>query len=142
MSDLSCFLKKNKAKRENAFYPAASDLTDKEGKPLLWEIKPLTTREVETLRSECTREVPLPGKKGQYRMTLDERFGVRLCAAAVVFPDLNNAALQDSYGVKTPEDLLMAMIDDPGEFSAFMEFVQQLGGIGRDREALVQQAKN
>ena len=42
-----------------------------------------------------------------------------MVAASVVYPDLDNAELQDSYGVKRPEELLLEMVDDPGEsFSA------------------------
>lgn len=140
MNDFSLFMKKNKIKRENAFFPAVSDLKDENGEVLLWEIKPLSTREVEQLRLDCLREAPVSGKAS--RVTLGEDFAVRLCAEAVVYPDLNNAALQDSYSVRSPEELLMAMIDDPGEFNAFMEFVQKLSGIGRNRAQLIQQAKN
>jgi nicotinate phosphoribosyltransferase len=34
--------------------------------------------------------------------------------ASLVYPDLHNAELQDSYGVKDPEDLLFAMLDEAG----------------------------
>ena len=40
----------------------------------------------------------------------------KMIVASVVMPDLYDAELQDSYGVKTPEDLLFAMVDDPGEY--------------------------
>ena len=33
-----------------------------------------------------------------------------LLAASVVYPDLNDAELQDSYGVKTPEALINKML--------------------------------
>ena len=48
MSNLSLFLKKNKIQKENTTYPATKSLLDENGNPLLWEIKPLTTRKMKT----------------------------------------------------------------------------------------------
>ena len=142
MKDLSLFLKKNKIKKENAFYPAASDLKDENGEVLLWEIKALSTKEIDELRIACTKEVPVNAAKGLYRTVFDNRFGAKLCAAAVVYPDLYNAELQDSYGVKSPEELLLQMIDNPGEFNAFAEFVREHSGIKNGLAESVQEAKN
>ena len=41
---------------------ATKSLVDENGEPLLWEIRPIKTKEDEKLRNECTREVPIPGK--------------------------------------------------------------------------------
>ena len=42
MSTLALFMKGNKKQRTNTFYPATKSLVDKDGKPLMWEIKPIT----------------------------------------------------------------------------------------------------
>ena len=55
MGNLALFMKKNKKVRENTFYAATSSLVDENGEPLKWEIKPLTTEEVERIRLECTK---------------------------------------------------------------------------------------
>ncbi len=44
MGDLSRFLKKNKKTKENLKIAATTTLTDENGKPLLWEVRPLTTK--------------------------------------------------------------------------------------------------
>lgn len=63
--------------------------------------------------------------------------------AAVVFPDLHNKALQDSYVVMTPEELLEEMIDSPDEFAALAKKVKELSGISKKQEAAeVSEAKN
>ena len=38
------------------------------------------------------------------------KYSAMLLAASVVYPDLNDAELQDSYGVKTPEALINKML--------------------------------
>ena len=66
----------------------------------------------------------------------------KMIAASVVMPDLFDAELQDSYGVKTPEDLLMAMVDDPGEYNDLAAFVQKFQGFNVSFEDKVKEAKN
>ena len=143
MSNLSLFLKKNKKVRANTYYAATKSLCDEKGNPIEWEIKPLTTTESEDIRMACTTEVQVTGKYGTYRPKLDTKmFMAKMIAACVVFPDLNNKELQDSYGVMTPEDLLKEMIDNPSEYNAFAEFVQNYNGLGESLEDKVEEAKN
>ncbi len=63
-------------------------------------------------------------------------------AASIVYPDLYDAELQDSYGVKTPEDLLLAMVDNPGEYSDLTAFVQKFQGFDVSFSDKVDEAKN
>lgn len=143
MGNLSLFLKKNKKIRTNTFYAATKSLCDENGKPVEWEIKALTTRESEDIRSSCTTEIPVTGKPGVFRPKIDSKtYIARLIAACVVFPDLYNKELQDSYGVKTPEDLLKEMVDDPAEYNSFAEFVQNFSGLDESLEDKVKEAKN
>ena len=143
MSDLSIFMKKNKKIRANTTYPATKAFVDAKGEPILWEIKPLTTAEDERIRDECIKEVPIPGKKGQFRNKVDvNAYLNKQMVAAIVFPNLNDAALQDSYGVKTPEELLKALIDNPSEFNDFGNFIREYSGFDTDLESEVEEAKN
>lgn len=143
MSNLSLFLKKNKRVRENAFYAATKSILDETGEPVKWEIRPLTTAEDEALRESCTYDAPIPGKKGQFRTKIDVNayMNKQMCAA-IVFPDLNNAELQDSYEVKTPEDLLKEMVDDPSEYADLRSFIQELSGFDKELADEVEEAKN
>ncbi|MEG2261772.1 MAG: hypothetical protein RSB98_02890 [Raoultibacter sp.] len=143
MSDLSMFLKKNKKIRENAFYPATKSLLDEVGKPLMWEIKPLTTAIDESIREQCTEDALVEGKNNTYRSKINvNRYMAMQMVAAVVFPNLHDAALQDSYGVKKPEDLLHEMIDSPGEYIDFGNFIRKHSGFDTDMETEVEKAKN
>ncbi|MBQ8940571.1 MAG: hypothetical protein IJ062_01960 [Firmicutes bacterium] len=124
MSNLSLFLKGNKKQRENTKYAATRSLCDENGEPLLWTIKPLTTKESEEIRESCTYEVPVKGKANVYHTKIDtSKYLVKLAIASIAEPNLYSAELQDSYGVRTPEELLLAMIDDPKEYSALLEYI-------------------
>lgn len=143
MSNLNRFLKNNKVQKENTTYPATKSLTDEEGNPLEWTIKPLTTKANENIRESCTFEVPVKGKANMYRPKLNTNlYLAKMMVASVVEPNLYDAELQDSYGVKTPEDLLKEMIDDPGEYNEFASFVQTFNGFNTTLEDKVEEAKN
>lgn len=142
MSNFSKFMKANKIQKENVMHPVTKSLVDEKGNPLLWEIKPLTTKENERIREACTIEVPVKGKPNQYRPKVDMgKYQTKLMCAAIVSPDLNNAELQNSYGVMSAEDLIKEMVDDPAEYTDLMVFIQQLSGFKTLQEE-VDEAKN
>lgn len=143
MSNLSLFLKKNKIVKENTKYAATKSLVDEKGNPLEWEIKPISTKENDDIRDACTIEVPVKGKPNLFRnKVITAKYSAKMLASSVVFPDLLNAELQDSYGVSTPEDLIREMIDDPGEYNDFLAFVQKFNGFNENMEDKVEEAKN
>ena len=143
MSSMAKFFKQNKKVKENTFYAATKSLCDDDGKPLEWEIKPVSTKEDEKIRDACTIEIPIPGKSNMYRNKIDSsKYIGRLIATSVVNPDLYNAELQDDYGVSTPEDLIKEMVDDPGEYTALMAFIQQFNGFNISIQDDIDEAKN
>lgn len=133
MSNISLFLKSNKKPKENTFYPATESLCDEDGKPLEWEIRPVSTKEHNAIQSDSMKEVPLPGKQGKRGKTeskLDQvEYLRKLVAASVVYPDLLSAELQDSYGVKKPEELVQEMVSEAGEWNRFAEFISDFNGF-------------
>lgn len=143
MSKFAKFMKANKAVKENGFYPATKSLCDEKGNPLEWEFKHISSKENEELREGCTIDIPVTGKPNMYRPKLKSSLYIqRMIATSVVTPDLLDSELQDSYGVKTPEDLLLAMVDDPGEYNDLAAFVQKFQGFNVSFEDKVDTAKN
>ena len=65
-----------------------------------------------------------------------------MIVASTVYPDLYDAKLQDSYGVKTPEDLLYAMVDNAGEYQEFTVWMQKYQGFTQSLDDKVEAAKN
>ena len=142
MSQFTRFMKKNKIQKENTTYAATKSLTDEKGEPLLWTIKPLSTKENEAIRDECMVEVPVKGKPNMFRTKLNtSKYLCEMLVACVAEPNLYDKELQDSYGVMTPEDLLQAMVDDPGEYQDFVAFVQEFNGF-TTLEEKVDEVKN
>lgn len=143
MGDLSRFLKKNKKKKENIKIPATMSLTDENGSPLLWEVKPLTTKEDNAIREACTVDVQVTGKPNVFRPKFNgTQYVTKMLAACVVFPNLNDKELQDSYGVMGAEQLVTEMLDDPGEFNDFINRVQEYHGFKEKFQDKVEEAKN
>ncbi len=142
MSSLSLFFKKNKKQKENVKYVATKSLCDESGKPLEWTLRALTTAENDEIRDSCTIDVPITGKPNQFRPKLNtSKYLAKLISKTVVEPNLYDKELQDSYGVMTPEELIKEMVDDPGEYSALLQFVQKLNGF-TDINSDIEEAKN
>lgn len=142
MSQFERFLKKNKIQRENVSYAASRSLVGEDGKPLMWTIRPISTKENEQIRDECMTEVRETDKPWSFRQKLDIRkYMAKLLAASVVEPNLYDKELQDSYGVMTPEALIQEMLDNPAEYQEFAEFVQRFNGFDGSFEDKVDEAK-
>lgn len=138
---LSAFMRPNVAEIKNASFAPSPRFVGEDGKPVEWEIRCISADEYARIRSGCIRQVPVIGKKGQYTQQLDTyAFQAKVAAACTVFPDLNDAALQDSWGVTKPEDLVGAMLIG-GEFDDYVTEVFRINGFKNDAD-LVDEAKN
>ena len=143
MSKFAKCMKANKVVKENEKHAVTKSLCDESGKPLLWEFRHISSKENEDLRENCMMEVQVTGKPGVYRQKFRSgEYLKKMVAASIVYPDLYDAELQDSYGVKTPEDLLLEMVDDPGEYSELASYVQKFQGFDVSFNDEVDEAKN
>lgn len=143
MSKFARFMKENKVVKGNERHPVTKTLCDDQGKPLEWEFRHISSKENESIRESCTFDVQVTGKPNMFRPKTDTSLYIRkMIAASVVVPDLYDAELQDSYGVKTPEELLMEMVDNPGEYNDLAAYVQRFQGFDVSFEDKVDAAKN
>lgn len=143
MSNFSAFMKANKKKKENTKMVATTSLADENGVSPEWEFRQISTKENREIREKNTIEVPIPGKFGAFRQKINsEGYVLDMIVASTVVPNLYDASLQDSYGVKTPEDLLMAMVDAPGEYDELAAFVQKFNGYNKSLDEKIKEAKN
>ncbi len=143
MSKFAKFMKKNKKQRDNVFVKVTESLIDPDTNlPIEWELRALDTKEAQRLQDESTIEIPI-GRTGQYRTKLDtQKYIAKLLCASIIYPDLYNKELQDSYGVATPEELIKEMIDDIGEYNALVDFVQKYNHLDKTLNEKVEEAKN
>lgn len=111
-------------------------------KPAVWKIKAITSDLDELLRKECTKKVPIFGKRGQYTQETDnDKYIAKMCAASIVHPNLKNVELQDFYGVKSEDALLKEMLL-PGEYSELKIKIMEVNGYDMSMDELVDEAKN
>lgn len=142
MSDFSIFMAGNVTAEENVKYVATKRIKDKDGKFAEWELKAVGSDVDEAIRKECTKKVPIVGKRGQYTQETDtDKYIGKLCVASTVYPNLNNAELQDSYGVKSADELLKKMLL-PGEYTEYKTKVMEVNGYDMSMEDKVEEAKN
>lgn len=141
MGNLSAFMRSNVEQVENTKFAPSPRFKGEGGKPMEWEIRCIPADEYARIRSACIKQVQVPGKKNQFTQQLDTyAFQAKVCAACTVFPPLGDAALQDDWGVKTPEALLGKMLIG-GEFDDYVTEVFRINGFKTDGE-LVDEAKN
>lgn len=134
--DLKYFLKDHKKKKVNIFYAATESIRDDNDKPVKWELKHLDSKAVDAIRTDSTTY----DEDGNE--TIADDFMARICAEAVVYPDLRNVELQDSYGVSDPVDLLYALMDNPGEMMRLQTKVSEMNGFDIKLKDKIETAKN
>lgn len=103
-NSLSAFLKQNAKSIDNRTIVASPRFIGEDGNPMKWEIACITAGENQKLRKDSIRNVPVSGKRGQFTQDFDTAsYQAKLAVKCTVFPDLNNADLQQSYGVMGAE---------------------------------------
>jgi hypothetical protein len=143
MGKLSVFLKQNKAQRENYRYAPSKAFKDEDGNPVEWEFKPITTKEHSLLMQDCMYDTPVKGKPNMVAPKLNNtKFMNRVIAAATVYPNLNDAELQDSYGVASAEELVPELLDDPAEYMELYKFINDSNGFNVSIQDKVDTVKN
>lgn len=139
MDLFSAFMAENVEKLENKRVVISNRFKDAKGNPIEWEIKAVTCEENEDLQRRAMVQRKLP--TGQQVREVDQiKYTSLLLAESVVYPDLNNAKLQDSYGVKTPEALLKKMLY-PREETLLAQEVMEFSQIENLGDK-VEEAKN
>lgn len=134
MSSLSAFL--NPVKVENKKVVISNRFLDENKEPIPFEIRPITQDENKRLINKHTKR----DKKGIEIFNRGE-YLAELTASAVVFPDLNNAELQQAYKCLGATTLIQKMLL-VGEFAELANQVQILSGLDEDINSDIEEAKN
>lgn len=138
---LSAFLKENKIKREAYEYVASKDFVDGEGNPIPWKIRPLTNEELDNLRDRFTKRVKNKMTQKTEEVFDKEGFTMEMATTAIEFPKLDDAQLQESYGVVGADSLLNAMLT-PGELQDLFLAVNEASDFEVGMGQKIKQAKN
>ena len=107
-----CFYRENRKDREEREVLLTERLA-KDGGQMLFRIRPMTQRENESIWKRCGEN--------------EKRYEDAVLAESVVFPDLKDAELQDSYGVVGAERLLKKLLL-AGEYDRLRMAVEEING--------------
>ena len=137
--DLSSFFREN-VKTEEVKYVVSTRFVDKNKKPVEWILKPVSSQTDEDLRKQAT--ITKKNTSGQSQLELDVNKYIGLLAVAcTVYPNLNDADLQNSYAVMGADSLLKKMLL-PGEYANYLLKVQEICGFDQKIDNMIKQAKN
>ena len=135
---LRAFMAEIPEKREKEFV-LSGRFADEQGNPVNWKIRSINAAEDRRIKDSCFHYVT--NAKGKAKKELDvTRYTALQTAACVIEPDLNNAELQDYYGVKDPVACLEKMLL-PEEMNQLILAVNELNG-GNALNEMIDDAKN
>lgn len=139
MSDqknVSFFLRGNaEKKREVVSYAPSDRFKDGEGKPVKFVLRLLSGPELSKMQNDA---VIIEGGEADFD---SEKFIAEIMTKCVVYPNLKDAELQDSYQVMNEKDLLDAMLEG-GEYQRLAKKCQEINGLRDDLNDLKTKAKN
>lgn len=138
MSSLKAFFSQNVRPATVEEVVVSDRFVDEAGKPIPWKVRALTEAENEQLRRSSMQP---PRKRGDSPEIQPDTYLAKVTVASVVFPDLKDAELQQSYGVMGAEELLKKMLL-PGEYARLVQKVQEVNGFDRDVNELIDEVKN
>ncbi|KYG90385.1 hypothetical protein A0U40_18290 [[Bacillus] sp. KCTC 13219] len=144
MSNLQAFFAHNKKKQDNIKRAISKSFVDENGNAVEWEFAPISPERDAELKSESTkRSLITQGKrKGQYNTDFDHfKYQRLLTVESIVFPNLNDKELQDSYGVLGADELLGKMLTI-GEITDAAKVAQEVNGFEIELDELVEEVKN
>ena len=136
--DLKSFMQ---PRQKEASFVVSERFKDENGQPEAWHVKVLDQQEMDRLEKQCTKKiVDLKTRistekldQGKLIDTLIENY--------IVYPNLNDAALQDFYGavgaLETAKKMLL-----PGEYATLAEGILSAQGFDTEMSEKIKEAKN
>ena len=120
---LNGFFKSNVKTLPDLRVVVSERFTNEDGTPIEWVLHPISTNRVEEITKRNSRTTIKNGKKET--TVNEENLNAELLEEVVLFPRLNDAELQDSYGVTSVNELLSVMLY-PGETQVLTNALQEV----------------
>jgi len=137
---LKAFLAENVVKKEPVGY-VASPRFMVDGEPVEWKLRVLTNDEMDKLHKRHTKRVPMKGTRDFKTEFDNEAFAMDMALQSIVYPNLDDAELQDSWGTIGAEDTLKAMLT-PGELTDLYSAVAQVCDFEAGMDDKIKRVKN
>lgn len=138
--NLTAFLKNN-VEIVNQVEYVASNRIKAGDEPVAWKINVLQNKVIDKLRNRYTKMIK-DGKTGVTREKFDSQgFNDAMLLESIVFPNLDDMELQDSWGVNDPLELVKEMLT-PGEYADLLNAVVEAQGFEVGMDEKVRAVKN
>lgn len=138
--NLTAFLKNN-VEIVNQVEYVASNRIKVGDEPIAWKINVLQNKVIDKLRNRYTKMIK-DGKTGVTREKFDSQgFNDAMLLESIVYPNLDDMELQDSWGVNDPLELVKAMLT-PGEYADLLNAVVEAQGFEVGMDEKVRAVKN
>ncbi|NLK38485.1 MAG: hypothetical protein GX299_10475 [Epulopiscium sp.] len=126
MKSMEAFFKSEDCLPKNKKIFVSDRFVDQNEQVLLWEIAAITEEKNAMVRQESASQM---------------EYYAKLCVECVVFPDLKDKKLWQSYDASKPEDALRKMLY-MGEYMTLIQEIRSLNGFEKRAFALKEKAKN
>lgn len=138
--NLTAFLKNN-VEIVNQVEYVASNRIKVGDEPVAWKINVLQNKVIDKLRNRYTKMIK-DGKTGVTREKFDSQgFNDAMLLESIIYPNLDDMELQDSWGVNDPLELVKAMLT-PGEYADLLNAVVEAQGFEVGMDEKVRAVKN
>lgn len=138
--NLQAFFAQNAPTEETTHFVVSDRFKDENGKPIPFELRFMTEEENAELRKASTTMTK--NRTGPKVPEFDnDKYYANMVAASVVFPNLKDAGLQESYKVKGAGALAKKMLL-AGEYQNLLLKIQEMNGFDRDINEQAEDVKN
>ena len=139
--NFKAFMAENAVKCNEVEYVVSDRFMDENGEPIPWRLRILTEKENNQLRNQCRRKVTNAATKQTTTETDVQKYNDLLAEKCIAYPNLNDAELQESYGVIGAAELLKIMLL-PGEYADLMQAISQANGFESGMADKIRRVKN
>lgn len=140
-SNLKAFMAESAIQFKEVEYVASDRFRDENGNPIAWKLRILKESEIDKLRSQCQKRVVDPKTRQSHIETDTNKLMDLMLENCVVYPNLNDRALQDSYKSIGAVELAKNMLI-PGEYTDLIMAIQEANGFDSGMGEKIKRAKN
>lgn len=139
--NFKAFMAENAIKYNEVEYVASERFVDENGKPIPWHFRILTEAESQKIRAKCKKRVTDARTRQTSIATDNEKYNDLMIEQCVIYPNLNDAALQESYGAVGAAELARTMLL-PGEYADLSMAITEANGFDSGMADKIKRVKN
>lgn len=139
--NFKAFMAENAIKYNEVEYVASERFVDENSKPIPWRFRILTEAESQKIRAKCKKRVTDARTRQTSIETDNEKYNDLMIEQCVIYPNLNDAALQESYGAVGAAELARTMLL-PGEYANLSMAITEANGFDSGMADKIKRVKN